>query len=71
MGFFHFPKKFILGFFFLGLTAEDRIFLRWGDMLSPREDGGDEEGDERGDEREEEEGERGGAPRACNRLYEV
>ena len=36
MGFFHYSKKFILGFFFLGLTAEDRIFLRWGYMLSPR-----------------------------------
>ena len=36
MGFFHFPKKFISGFFFSGLAAEDRIFLRWGYMLSPR-----------------------------------
>ena len=35
MGFFHFPKKFFLSFFFSGLTAEDRIFLRWGYMLSP------------------------------------
>ena len=40
MGFFHFLKKFILGFFFSGLTAEDRIFLRWGYMLSPRLGGG-------------------------------
>ena len=40
MGFFFSQKKIYFDFFFSDLDAEDRIFLRWGYMHSPRGGGG-------------------------------